>query len=74
MNRSLFKSLGISQAELAKATGLAEASVSRLLSGSVEPTKSTIDSVLAFLTKRLERSVTYEEAFGAPKRRRKVAA
>lgn len=73
MNRALFDSLGIRQAELAKAAGLAEASVSRLLNGTVEPNKSTIDAVLAFFSKRLDRVVTYEEAFGSPKRRKKAA-
>jgi len=73
VNRALFDSLGIRQAELAKAAGLAEASVSRLLNGTVEPNKSTIDAVLAFLSKRLDRVVAYEEAFGSPKRRKKAA-
>lgn len=69
MNLQLFKSLGISQADLAAETGLSEASVSRLIAGSVEPVKSTIDALLAFFSKRLGRAVKYEELFPRKKGR-----
>lgn len=40
--------------------------VSRLVSGEAVPSKETIDSLLAFLTRQLHRGVTYEELFPAP--------
>ena len=74
MNRDVLKEAGMIQSDLATETGLAEASVSRIVNGLVEPTKSTIDRILAALTKKTGRPVLYEEAFGAKKRRARRAA
>lgn len=73
MNRDILKAAGMIQSELADAAGLAEASVSRIVNGLVDPTKDTIDRILAALTKKMGRPVLYEEAFGSPKRKRRVA-
>lgn len=63
----------MNQSELAAASGIAEASVSRIVNGLVDPTKDSIDRILSALTKKSGRPVLYEEAFGAPKRRKKAA-
>lgn len=64
---------GASQAEVHREVGLSRSAVSRLWSGSLTPSKDTIDRLLAFFTRRLGRAVTYEEAFGKPKKHRKGA-
>lgn len=69
LNRALLKTAGMTQAELAAETGLAEASISRIVNGVVEPTKSTIDALLAFFSKRLGRPIRYEELFPRKKGR-----
>lgn len=57
---------GIQQRELAAAVGLSEASISRIVRGdrALLPRKTTLDAILAWLTARLGRPVTYEETFG----------
>lgn len=56
----------ITQREFAEGIGRSDTLVSRLISGALDPSKNTIDKSLAFLTKRLGRTVTYEEAFADP--------
>lgn len=63
--RTLLDKHGITQRELATAIGKSDAAVSRLLSGETTASQETIDAVLAFLSKRLGRRVTYERAFGS---------
>ncbi len=54
----------IAQAEIVRATGKDAANVNRLVNDpDANPTRETIETLLAFLSKRLGRPVTYEEAF-----------
>lgn len=62
--KALLDKHGISQRELAHAIGKSDAAVSRLLNGSTMASQDTINDVLAFLSKRLRRRVTYEQVFG----------
>lgn len=61
--RSLIVDNGISQRELARAIERSEPFVSRLLAGETGASQETIERVLSFLSQRLSRSVSYEEAF-----------
>lgn len=70
--KTLFDSCGATQAELASALRLNQSTVSRILNGQVVLKQDHIDTLLAFLSKRLGRTVEYGEAFG-PKRRKKAA-
>ena len=69
----LLAAAGVTQSEFAEAIGKTQATVSRIINGKVEPGRSFIDAALAFFSKRLNRPVKYEEAFGAPKRKRRAA-
>lgn len=66
MTRNRLKTLlddnGIQQVELARGIGRTKAFVSRFISGGTGASQETIDAILAFLSKRLKRKVTYEEA------------
>jgi transcriptional regulator with XRE-family HTH domain len=64
--KALLDEAEINQAEFARGTDRSPALVSRLVSGEATPSKDTIDNSLSFLSLRLGRSVTYEEAFGSP--------
>lgn len=63
----LLKTRGKSQSELARLIGKTPSFVNRLASGKENASKDTIDAVIAAL------GATYEEAFGAPKRKRRAA-
>lgn len=65
---------GITQSELARGAGRSVALISRIVREEVDPSRDTIDAILAFLTARLGRPVTYEECFGAPAAADVVAA
>jgi transcriptional regulator with XRE-family HTH domain len=54
---------GVKQVELVDALGLDSSTVSLKLSGDRRWFQEEVDRVLAFLTQRLGRPVTYEEAF-----------
>jgi len=56
----------LTQADLARGTGLTTGYVSLLANKEAGASQDTINTLLAFLTKRLGRSVTYEECFGSP--------
>ena len=56
----------ISQTEIAEALRLDPSSVSRKISGERPWKLAEIQGLLAFLTERLDRRVTYEELFGSP--------
>ena len=56
----------VSQRELARGTARSEALVSRIVNGGSGASQATITAILAFLTARLGRPVTYEELFGSP--------
>lgn len=62
--KTLLERNGISQRELARGLRKSDAAVSRLLSGDTAATQDTIEAVLAFLSKRLRRRLTYEQVFG----------
>lgn len=70
LNRHKLKGLlevnNIQQVELAQGIGKSKAFVSKLLSDDTGASQDTIDAILAFLSKRLRRKVTYEMVFGAP--------
>lgn len=72
--KQLLEEAEAKQGELARSLGLSDANISRVLNGHIPPTQEVIDGTLAFLSKRLKRVVTYEEAFGTPKRRQRRAA
>lgn len=57
---------GISQADLAQEIKRSPAFVSRLMAGHIRASQSSINAILAYLCKRLGRSVSYEELFGSP--------
>jgi predicted transcriptional regulator len=57
---------GISQAEFARGIGRSRSFVCRLVSGELEPSRSTIDASLRYLSRQLKRKVTYERVFGSP--------
>ena len=57
---------GISQADLARGTKLTTGYVSLLANEVTGASQDTINAILAFLSERLGRRVTYEELFGAP--------
>jgi transcriptional regulator with XRE-family HTH domain len=61
--KTLIEELGLSQAELARGIGRSEAFVSRLLSGETGASQGTIAGLLAFLSERTGRRVTYEQLF-----------
>lgn len=60
---------GIEQRELAKGINRSDALISRIVRGECGASQDTINAVLAFLSGRLGRTVTYEETFGAPAER-----
>lgn len=62
--RDVLQRSGISQQQLAEGIGRSQAHISQLLSGKSQASQAVIDGILAFLSKRLGRDVTYEEAFG----------
>jgi transcriptional regulator with XRE-family HTH domain len=62
----LLEANGVQQVEVAKGIGRTKAFVSRLLSGETGASQGTIAALLAFLSRRLGRPVTYEELFGGP--------
>jgi transcriptional regulator with XRE-family HTH domain len=49
--------------QLAEAAGISESAISQILGGSVNPSKPTIDKLLAFC-KTIDPNVTYETLFG----------
>jgi predicted XRE-type DNA-binding protein len=53
----------IKQADVATALEMDRAQMNRLLNPDANPTRQTVDSILLYLSDRLGRSVTYEEAF-----------
>lgn len=71
--KTLLSECEATQAELAEALKLNQSTVSRILAGAVTMKRDHVDGTLRFFSKRLGRSVTYEEVFGSPKRRKKAA-
>lgn len=71
--KTLIQEAGVTQAEFATAIAKNQSTASRIINGKVEPGKSTIDATLAFFAKRLGRTVSYDEAFGKPRKRRVAA-
>jgi len=67
--KTLLSETGASQRDFARSIGFSDSSVSRIVNGLMTPSKPAIDAILAFLSERLSRTVTYEEAFGATKKR-----
>ena len=64
MLRTFLDANEIKQVEIVKATGWDAANVNRLANDpEANPTRETIDALLSFLSERLGRPVTYEEAF-----------
>ena len=64
MLRTFLDANEIKQVEIVKAMGWDAANVNRLANDpQANPTRETIDRLLAYLSTRLGRSVTYEEAF-----------
>ena len=63
--RAILSRSEIKQSELAEGIGKSVALVSRIISGDIDPSKETIDAILAFLQARTRRHVTYEQVFGA---------
>lgn len=61
--RDVLAAHDISQKELALGIGKSDAVVSRMLSGEVGIERKTINAILGFLSARLKRRVTYEQAF-----------
>lgn len=59
--------------DLATAIEADRSTVWRWLNRGLRPRAEYTDALLAFFTKRLGRPVLYEEAFGAPKRKRRAA-
>ena len=55
----------ITQREMARGIGKSTASVSRLVSGETSATKGTIDAVLAYLSRRTGKRMTYDRVFGS---------
>jgi len=62
----LLREAGANQTDLAGELGCDSSSVSRKLAGRRPWKLPEIRAILAFLSTRLKRAVTYEEAFGAP--------
>lgn len=62
---SLLDSEGLTQREVAAGVGVDESFISRLVRGETGASQSTINAALRFLSVRLGRQVTYEEAFGS---------
>jgi len=56
---------GVSQADVARGIGVSTAFVSQLVAGESGARQETIHALLAFLSGRLGRQVTYEELFPA---------
>lgn len=56
----------IQQVDLATGIERSEALISRIVSGEAGASQATINEILAFLSKKLRRRVTYEECFGSP--------
>lgn len=69
----LMKAAEIGDSELGLGIGADRATVWRWTHRGTRPSGEHVDALLAFFSKRLGRSVTYEEAFGSPKRRKKAA-
>lgn len=63
MQPEFLKAHGIKQTEIATALGVDKAYVNRLTKPDANPTRQTIDATLDYLSRRLGRTVTYEEAF-----------
>lgn len=61
--KTLLDKHGITQHELAVALGKSDAAVSRLVSGETSATQETIEAVLAYLSNRLGKRMTYERVF-----------
>lgn len=66
--QAILESQGKSQSDLARLVGQSPSFISRLSAGKESPSKDTIDAIIKAL------GCTYEEAFGAPKRRTRRAA
>jgi len=65
MSLSIFiKNNALRQSEIADALRIDPAQVNRLTKPGANPTRQTIDAILAYLSERLGRPVSYEEAFG----------
>ena len=64
--KAFLEEQGVTQAELARGTDLTTGYVSLLANEETGASQETIHAVLVFLSKRLRRSVTYEECFGSP--------
>jgi transcriptional regulator with XRE-family HTH domain len=65
--RTLLEKHHISQRELAAGIGKSTAHVSRLVSGETGASQETIEAVLAYLSNRLGKRMTYERVFGLPR-------
>lgn len=64
--KSFLAANSVTQADLARGTGLTTGYVSLLANDEAGASQETINSILVFLRKRLRRAVSYEECFGAP--------
>lgn len=62
--RHLLREGGITQAEVARGIRRTDGYVSLLVNGETGASQATIKALLAFLSRRLGRAVTYEELFG----------
>jgi transcriptional regulator with XRE-family HTH domain len=56
---------GLTQVELARVLGLDQASVSRMLRGNRSMRMSEARTILAWASERMDRSVPWDELFGA---------
>jgi transcriptional regulator with XRE-family HTH domain len=64
MLRTFLDGHEIMQAEIVRDLGMDAGSLSKLANNpEANPTRETIDRILAYLSRRLNRPVTYEEAF-----------
>lgn len=61
--KALLDKHGISQREVASAVGRSDAWMSRVAAGLLDPSLEDIDAILAFLSKRTGRRVTFEQVF-----------
>lgn len=60
----LLEQNGITPREVAEGSEIALSGVYEILSAKRNPTTKKVDAILGFLSRRLRRRVTYEEAFG----------
>lgn len=62
---ALVKKAGLTQEEIGEALGVTQSSVCRKLAGTRPWSQQEVAAILALLSKRLGRRVTYEQVFGA---------